>query len=102
MNNILQITFSNGFSVKKIAVIKISQQILAATKQLYEWFSQSVSLVLSCLVCHTFFTMFPSWYHHEIQEWLPMTEVMSMQKIKVRGQKWRLHRSKPKLAVSGP
>ena len=47
---------------------------LAATKQLYEWFSPSVrpsvrlSVCLSeCLsVCHTFFTMFLSSYHHEI------------------------------------
>ena len=31
---------------------------LAATKQLYEWYFLSV--------CHTFFTMFPSSYHHEI------------------------------------
>ena len=43
---------------------------LAATKQLYDRFSPSVrpSVCLSiCLsVCHTFFTMFPSSYHHEI------------------------------------
>ena len=43
---------------------------LAATKQLYEWFIPAV--------CHTFFTMFPSSYHHEIfrsyyhgQKWCP-------------------------------
>ena len=36
------------------------------------------------------------------QEWLPMIEVMYMQKFKVRGQMSRLQRSKPKLAVSGP
>ena len=44
---------------------------LAATKQLYEWFSPSVcpSVCLSVRrlsVCHTFLTMFPSSYHHEI------------------------------------
>ena len=43
---------------------------LAATKQLYEWYFLSVcpSVRLSvCLsVCHTFLTMFPSSYHHEI------------------------------------
>ena len=43
--------------------------------------------------------MVSSW---NFQEWLPMTEVTSMQKFKVRGQKSRLQRSKPKLAVSGP
>ena len=35
------------------------------------------------------------------QEWLPITEVISMQKVKVRGQRSRSHRSKPNLAVSG-
>ena len=48
----------------------ILQWFLAATKQLYDWFSPSVCLSV-CLsvcpsVCHTFFTMFPSSYHHEI------------------------------------
>ena len=43
---------------------------LAATKQLYEWYFLSVcpsvrpSVRLS--VCHTFLTMFPPSYHHEI------------------------------------
>ena len=48
--------------------------ILAATKQLYEWFSSSVRLS----VCHTSFTMSPSSDHHEIfrsyyqwQKWGP-------------------------------
>ena len=44
--------------------------ILAATKQLYEWFSPSVCLSVCpsvCpSVCHTFLTMFPSSYHHGI------------------------------------
>ena len=35
---------------------------IAATKQLYKWYFPSVCLS----VCHTFFTMFPSSYHHEI------------------------------------
>ena len=37
---------------------------LPATKQLYECFFPSICLS----VCHTFFTMFPSSYHHEISE----------------------------------
>ena len=48
-------------------------RFLAATKQLYEWFSLSVHLS-----CHTVFTVFPSWYRHEIfrsyyhwQKWCP-------------------------------
>ena len=48
---------------------------LAATKQLYKWYFPSV--------CHTFFTMFPSSYNHEL---LPMTKVRSMQKVMVKGQ----------------
>ena len=39
---------------------------LAATKQLYDWFSPSVRLSVRLSVRHTFFTMFPSSYHHEI------------------------------------
>ena len=47
---------------------------LAATKQLYDWFSPSVPLSVCLSVrlsvclsfCHTFFTMFPSSYHHGI------------------------------------
>ena len=35
-------------------------------------------------------------------ELLPMTEVMSMQKVKVRGQRSRSQRSTPNLAISGP
>ena len=64
MANILQITFSNGFSFKKLL---------------------SVCLVCLCL-SHPFHyvpIMVSSW---NFQEWLPMTEVMFMQKIKVRGQ----------------
>ena len=72
-------------------------KFLAATKQLYEWFSPSVwpsgrpSVRLSvCLsVCHTFLTMFPSSYHHEIfmsyyqwQKWRPCKRSMS----EVKGQ----------------
>ena len=36
------------------------------------------------------------------QELLPMTKVMSMQKVKIRGQRSRSQRSKPNLGVSGP
>ena len=37
-------------------------QFLAATKQLYKWYFPSVCPS----VCHTFLTMFPLSYHHEI------------------------------------
>ena len=36
------------------------------------------------------------------QELLPSTDVMSMQKVKIRGQRSRSQRSWPHLAVSGP
>ena len=39
---------------------------LAATKQLYKWYFPSVRPSVRPSVCHTFFTMFPSLYHHEI------------------------------------
>ena len=39
---------------------------LAATKQLYEWYFLSVCLSVCLSVRHTFLTMFPSSYHHEI------------------------------------
>ena len=57
---------------------------LAATKQLYDWFSPSVRL--SVRLSH-FFHHVPiivsSW---NFQELLPWSEVMSMQKVKVKGQ----------------
>ena len=58
---------------------------LAATKQLYEWFSPSVRPS----VCYTVLTMFPSSYHHKIfrsynqwQKWRPCKRSRS----KVKGQ----------------
>ena len=71
---------------------------LAATKQLYEWFSPSVrpSVCPSVRpsVCHTFLTMFPSTYHHEIfrsyyqwQKWCPCKRSRS----EVKGQGHRGH-----------
>ena len=58
---------------------------LAATKQLYKWYFPSVCPS----VRHTFFTMFPSSYHHEIfrsyyhgQKWCPCKRSRS----EVKGQ----------------
>ena len=63
----------------------IQIMFLAATKQLYEWFSRSVGLS----VCDAFFIMFPSSYHHEIlgsyyqlQKWCPCKRSRS----EVKGQ----------------
>ena len=77
---------------------------LATTKQLYEWsvrLSVRLSVCLSVCSSHLFDyvpIIVSSW---SFQELLPMTEVMFMQKVKVRGQRSRSH-SKPNLAVSGP
>ena len=87
MVNILQITFSNGFSFKK-----------NYSFFLFVCLCLSVCLSLSYLF-HFVPIMVSLW---NFQEWLPMTEVISMQKFKVRNQKSRLQRSKPKLSVSGP
>ena len=68
---------------------------LAATKQLYEWFSPSVCPSVRLSVCHTFLTMFRSSYHHEIfgsyyqwQKWRPCKRSRS----EVKGQGHRGHK----------
>ena len=77
---------------------------LAATKQLYDWFSPSVCpsvRPLSVRLSHLFHhvpIIVSSW---NFQELLPWPEVMSMQKVKIRGQRSRSQRSTPNLAVSG-
>ena len=71
------------------------------------WMVQSVLLSVCLSVClsvrlsHLFdyVTNIVSW---NFQELLPMTKVMSMQKVKVRGQSSRSQRSKPHIAVSRP
>ena len=62
---------------------------LAATKQLYKWYFPSVRPSVRLSVRHTFFTMFPSSYHHEIfrsyyqwQTWRPCKRSRS----EVKGQ----------------
>ena len=91
----------NGFSLNCHGILWVTpwiQEFLAATKQLYKWYFPSVcpSVCLSvCLsVCHTFLTMFPSSYHHEIfrnyyqwQKWRPLKRSRS----EVKGQGHRGH-----------
>ena len=75
---------------------------LAATKQLYEWYFPSVRPSVCPSVCpsvrlsvrHTFLTMFPSSYHHEIfrsyyqwQKWRPCKRSRS----EIKGQGHRGH-----------
>ena len=76
---------------------------LAATKQLYKWYFPSVCPSVRPSVClsHLFHhvpIIVSSW---NFQELLPWSKVMSMQKVKVRGQRSRSQRSTPNLAVSG-
>ena len=71
---------------------------LAATKQLYEWYFLSVCL--SVRLSHLFDyvpLIVSSW---NFQELSPRTRVRSMQKVKLRGQRSRLQRSRPNLTVS--
>ena len=80
-----------------------AHQFLAATKQLYKWYFPSVCLSVRLSVClsHLFHhvpIMVSSW---NFQELLPWSKVMSMQKVKVRGQRSMSQRSTPNLAVSG-
>ena len=84
---------------------------LAVTKQLYKWYFPSVCPSVRLSVCPSvrlsvcpshLFDYVPiivsSW---NFQELLPMTNVRSMQKVKVRGQRSRSQRSQPNLTVSG-
>ena len=89
-NGSIHIPFSNH-EILKIQTANNDQKciVLAATKQLYEWFSLSVCLSVRPSVCHTFFTMFPLLYHHEIfmiyyqwQRWRPCKRSRS----EVKGQ----------------
>ena len=64
-------------------------------------FSVRPSLRLSVCLSHLFHhvpIIVSSW---NFQELLPWSKVMSMQKVKVRGQRSRSQRSTPNLAVSG-
>ena len=88
-------------STNRLNIISCLLELLAATKQLYEWFSPSVrlSVCTSVRLCvrHTFLTMFPSSYHPEIfrsyyqwQKWCPCKR--SRSKVKVTEVKTQLSR----------
>ena len=70
------------------------KNFLAATKQLYEWFSPSVRPSVCPSVCHTFLTMFPSSYHHEIfrsyYQWQKL-RLCKRSRSEVKGQGHRGH-----------
>ena len=54
------------FICEKFSCFIVLVVFLAATKQLYEWYFLSVCPSVRLSVCHTFLTMFPLSYHHEI------------------------------------
>ena len=83
--NILVTSASWCFKARMILVFG-PYIFLATPKQLYEWFILSVRL--SHLFHYVPFIV-SSW---NFQELLPMTEVRSMQKVKVRGQRSRSQR----------
>ena len=99
-------------SIKSLAAANLTfwwilRSFLAATKQLYDWFSPSVRLSV-CLSVRPSVCLSHLFHHVPIivsswnfQELLPWSKVMSMQKVKVRGQRSRSQRSTPNLAVSG-
>ena len=73
---------------------------LAATKQHYEWYFLSVcpSVCPSVRLSHLFDyvpIILSSWNFQELLHW---TRVRSMQKVKVRGQRSRSKRSRPKFS----
>ena len=83
-------------------LVALWQQVFSCD-QAALWMVQSVclSVCLSVRPSHLFHhvpSIVSSW---NFQELLPWTEVMSMQKLKVRGQRSRSQRSTPNLAVSG-
>ena len=91
-----------------VLYISINNQFLAATKQLYEWYflsvCPSVRLSIRLSVCPSvrlshLFDYVPiivsSWNFQELSHW---TRVRSMQKVKVRGQRSRSQRSRPKFS----
>ena len=69
--------------------------ILAATKQLYKWFSPSVRL-------SHHFTMFPSSYHHEISKSVTNDRSEGHAWVKMTDRMCRSQRPKTYLALSRP
>ena len=70
---------------------------LAATKQLYKWYFPSVRPSVRLSVYHTFLTMFPSSYHHEIFRSYDQSKVHAKgqghrSKVKVTGVTTQLNR----------
>ena len=91
-SSVLLLQYQNTFCILFVVNVSYNSLFLAATKQLYEWFSPYVCLSVCLSVCHTFLTMFPSSYHHEIfrtyyqwQKWRPCKR--SRSEIKGQGHR---------------
>ena len=81
----------------------LSNMILSKQKNFHLFSSQYICVILQDVrLLHLLHNVPVIISSLNFQELLPMTEVMSMQKVIFRGQRSRLQRSKPHLAVSGP
>ena len=104
-------SISSALAVEILQYCTKPSVFLAATKQLYEWYFLSVcpsvclsarpSVCLSVCPSHLFDYVPIIVSSQNFQELTPRTRVMSMQKVKVRGQRSRSQRSQPNLTVSG-
>ena len=109
-NNLHICSFSPNVCTQFILLSRamVVLSFLAATKQLYEWYflsvCPSVRLSVRLSVCPSvrlshLFDYVPiivsSWNFQELSHW---TRVRSMQKVKVRGQRSRSQRSRPKFS----
>ena len=105
---ILSLMGNYALSVQPGIISQYCVLFLAATKQLYEWYflsvCPSVRLSVRLSVCPSvrlshLFDYVPiivsSWNFQELSHW---TRVRSMQKVKVRGQRSRSQRSRPKFS----
>ena len=88
-NRIYQIKYQSGF-------------VIFSCDQAAFWMAQSVcpSVCLSVCLWHHYVRIIISPWN--VLELLPITEVMAMQKVKVRGRRLRSQRSQLNLTVSGP
>ena len=95
-------TISNPLSLFYMVHVSINVLYLFNCDQAALWMAQSICPSVCLDVWHLFhyvIIIVSSWSFLEL---LPMTEVMSMQKVKVRGQRLRSQRSQHSLTVSGP
>ena len=95
LSSLLEMLGSHSFA-QRLPEQVLTFSFLAATKQLYEWYFLSVcpSVRLSHLFDYVPIIV-SSWNFQELSHW---TRVRSMQKFKVRGQRSRSQRSRPKFS----